>query len=469
MNIVIDKASFKRGTRDFPVGKKSARNSARAALVTSDIGTLVVSFFLADALYGEERARAVLAGLHSTHGIFALSALVPVYLAFATLGDAYGNRSLSSLLYSVSRSVQALLFAAFTFLAILYFAKASRELSRLVIGIGFVTATLLLPLTRALVGRTMLKLMGGSTTSVLVVRDGVPYHSTGDEVVVTADQIGFDPTTRDPFHYHAFAHAATGADRLLVACAPERYALWSTVLKSLTVQGELLPVEHDPLGVIGIGDHRGHRTMVVAGGAMSVSDRILKRLLDLAITILALLLLAPLMLAVAVAVKLESRGPVLFRQNRIGRDNKIFSVFKFRSMFTELCDSNAVTLTQRVDPRVTRVGAFIRRTSIDELPQLFNVLVGTMSIVGPRPHPLSAKAADLLYWDVDIRYRHRHVIKPGLTGLAQVRGFRGNTEQVTDLTNRLEADLEYLIGWSLLRDVQIIFRTLFVLRHQNAF
>ncbi|HEX8420894.1 MAG TPA: exopolysaccharide biosynthesis polyprenyl glycosylphosphotransferase [Sphingomonas sp.] len=461
--------SLKRPTRELLVGKKPVRNWARMALLASDVGTLVASFFVADALYGEERARAVLAGLHSTHGVFALSALVPVYVAFAVLGNAYADRSLSSLRHSSYRSIQALLYAAFAFFAILYFAKASAELSRLVIGIGFFTAAVLLPVARIVVGKAMLRLMGGSTTTVLVVSDGVAYQRTGDEIVVTADEIGFDPETRDPFHYHAFAHAATEADRLIVACSPERYVLWSSVLKSLTIQGELLPIDHDPLGVVGIGHHHGHRTMIVAGGAMTMPDRILKRLLDLAITIPALVLLSPLMLAVAIAIRAESAGPVFFRQNRIGRDNKIFPVLKFRSMYTDMCDSNAVTLTQRVDPRVTRVGAFIRHTSIDELPQLLNVLVGTMSIVGPRPHPLSAKAADLLYWDVDARYRHRHVIKPGLTGLAQVRGFRGNTEQVTDLTNRLEADLEYLVGWSLPRDIQIIFQTLSVLRHQNAF
>lgn len=118
---------------------------------------------------------------------------------------------------------------------------------------------------------------------------------------------------------------------------------------------------------------------------------------------------------------------------------------------------------------MTRVGTFIRSTSLDELPQFINVLAGDMSIVGPRPHALSAKAADILYWDVDPRYRHRHSMKPGLTGLAQVRGFRGNTERVEDLTNRLQADLEYAANWSLWHDIRIILRTFVVLRHSNAF
>jgi lipopolysaccharide/colanic/teichoic acid biosynthesis glycosyltransferase len=121
------------------------------------------------------------------------------------------------------------------------------------------------------------------------------------------------------------------------------------------------------------------------------------------------------------------------------------------------------------DPRITRFGAFLRRYSLDELPQLLNVLSGEMSIVGPRPHPLGCRADDALFWDIDERYFDRHSIKPGITGLAQVRGFRGATEKKTDLTDRLRADLEYLDGWHIGRDVAIAARTLGVLIHPRAF
>lgn len=118
---------------------------------------------------------------------------------------------------------------------------------------------------------------------------------------------------------------------------------------------------------------------------------------------------------------------------------------------------------------MTRVGRFLRRTSIDELPQLLNVLKGDMSIVGPRPHALGSQAGDKLFWQVDHRYWQRHSLKPGITGLAQVRGFRGATETETDLSSRLQADLEYLDGWSILRDIQIIFATFGVLAHDRAY
>jgi lipopolysaccharide/colanic/teichoic acid biosynthesis glycosyltransferase len=138
-------------------------------------------------------------------------------------------------------------------------------------------------------------------------------------------------------------------------------------------------------------------------------------------------------------------------------------------MRTEASDHKAATLTRRDDDRVTRVGAFLRKTSIDELPQLFNVLNGDMSVVGPRPHAAAAKAGDSLYWEVDARYWERHCIKPGMTGLAQVRGHRGATDHHQDLIDRLQSDLEYVSDWSIWRDLRIIVATLGVLVHHKAY
>jgi lipopolysaccharide/colanic/teichoic acid biosynthesis glycosyltransferase len=196
----------------------------------------------------------------------------------------------------------------------------------------------------------------------------------------------------------------------------------------------------------------------------------MKRIFDIIVSTIALIILSPLLIAFAIAIRLESPGPVLFRQQRIGRDNTLFMMLKFRSMYQDCSDPSASVLTARHgDSRVTKIGAFIRKNSIDELPQLINVLRGDMSIVGPRPHALSAKAADQLYWEIDERYRHRHAVKPGVTGLAQIRGFRGATVSASDLTNRLSSDLEYLRDWSMGKDFWILMRTIFVLRHDNAF
>src|SRR3546814_2483432 len=175
------------------------------------------------------------------------------------------------------------------------------------------------------------------------------------------------------------------------------------------------------------------------------------------------------MLAVAIAIKLESRGSVFFRQERLGRGNRLFLVYKFRSMRVEKCDENGDRSTARDDDRITRVGQFIRRTSIDELPQLWNVLRGEMSLVGPRPHALGSRAGGALFWDVDRRYWYRHATKTGLSGLAQVRGYRGATDHHSDLTNRLNADLEYLSGWTLWRDITIILLTARVIMHRHEY
>ncbi|MCJ8157691.1 sugar transferase [Sphingomonas sp. LaA6.9] len=177
----------------------------------------------------------------------------------------------------------------------------------------------------------------------------------------------------------------------------------------------------------------------------------------------------PLLILVAIAIKLESPGAVLFVQQRLGHGNRLFRMYKFRSMSAERTDAIGATSASRDDDRVTRVGRFIRATSIDELPQLFNVLIGNMSLVGPRPHALGSTASSKLFWDIDRNYWLRHACMPGLTGLAQVRGFRGATHHARDLEIRLAADLEYVRDWSLWLDIAILFRTFGVVVHKNAF
>ena len=180
---------------------------------------------------------------------------------------------------------------------------------------------------------------------------------------------------------------------------------------------------------------------------------------DKAVSCVALVLLAPVMLMIAAAIKLDSQGPVFFRQKRYGFNNELIEVWKFRSMFTEACDANARQLVSRHDPRVTRVGRFIRRTSLDELPQLFNVMSGELSLVGPRPHALEAKAAGELYDEVVDGYFARHKVKPGITGWAQINGWRGETDTPEKIEKRVEHDLYYIENWSLLLDIYILSQT----------
>ncbi|MFV0296493.1 MAG: undecaprenyl-phosphate glucose phosphotransferase [Hyphomicrobiaceae bacterium] len=199
-------------------------------------------------------------------------------------------------------------------------------------------------------------------------------------------------------------------------------------------------------------------------------DSLVKVVFDKTLALIALILFAPLMALTALAVRLESRGPVFFRQKRLGFNNELIDVWKFRSMYVDMADNNASRLVTRGDPRVTKVGRFIRRTSIDELPQLFNVLSGTLSLVGPRPHALQAKAADRLYHEVVDGYFARHKVKPGITGLAQIRGWRGETNTEEKIRGRVASDLEYIENWSLLLDLYILAATpLSLVSSKNAY
>jgi len=192
----------------------------------------------------------------------------------------------------------------------------------------------------------------------------------------------------------------------------------------------------------------------------------IKRLSDIVIASVILIMLAPLMLGIAVAVKATSRGPVLFKQHRYGLDGREIIVYKFRSM-TVCEDGPVVRQAQKDDNRLTRIGGFLRRTSLDELPQFINVLQGRMSVVGPRPH---AVAHNETYRKLIKGYMVRHKVKPGITGLAQVSGFRGETDTIDKMEKRIECDLEYLRKWSLSLDFEIILRTMSqVLRDRRAY
>jgi Undecaprenyl-phosphate glucose phosphotransferase len=199
-------------------------------------------------------------------------------------------------------------------------------------------------------------------------------------------------------------------------------------------------------------------------------DVVLKWLFDKSVASLALLGLAPVMALVALAIKLDSKGPVLFRQKRYGFNNELIEVYKFRSMFVDQADANASKLVTKGDPRVTAVGRILRKSSLDELPQLFNVIRGELSLVGPRPHALQAKAADRLYDDVVDGYFARHKVKPGITGWAQINGWRGETDTSEKIQKRVEHDLYYIDNWSVLLDLYILFKTPFaLLGSENAY
>jgi Undecaprenyl-phosphate glucose phosphotransferase len=218
-------------------------------------------------------------------------------------------------------------------------------------------------------------------------------------------------------------------------------------------------------------EFRGRPYVEVAGMPMlGMFDRpisgwgqIVKAVEDRLLSFLFLILLAPVMALIALAIRADSPGPILFRQIRQGFNNRSIEVLKFRTMFADMTDAECTVQATRDDERVTPVGRFLRRWSLDELPQLINVLLGTMSIVGPRPHAPATKAAGQPFEDVVERYAARHKVKPGITGWAQVNGWRGETDTVEKAQKRVEYDLDYIDNWSIWFDLLIIAKTLWVL------
>lgn len=192
----------------------------------------------------------------------------------------------------------------------------------------------------------------------------------------------------------------------------------------------------------------------------SRSHHIAKRALDITISLTALLVLLPFLLCVALLIKLNSPGPALFRQVRWGRDQRKIRIYKFRTMRAAECDYSGIRQTTENDPRITTVGAVLRRSNIDELPQLINVLLGHMSLVGPRCHAVGMLAAGVPYETLVPDYHRRHQVKPGLTGLAQMRGLRGPTGSAAKARARIAADLYYVDNFSFWLDLRIIVGTI---------
>jgi polysaccharide biosynthesis protein PslA len=395
--------------------------------------------------------------------------IVPVFLAASFYVRAYSYTTLIARHFSIWKAVTAMLGATGATIMLLFAVRNSTDVSR----VAFFTGTLL-----AIGGLTLIRLplpllirkLGSRFFCRILIIDGEFHDKVPPDVhCIDVTKLGIRPEITDPLMLHRFSEIVAGADRVTVACAVEDRDRWSLYLKSVDCDGELLIPELRNIEPLGNAFSMGLAGVRVSSGRLDIRNRLIKRTFDIVIASLALLLFWPAMLIVALAIRLESPGPILFRQQRMGRANRLFEVFKFRSMYVDLSDRHGNRSTARGDPRITKVGRIIRATSLDELPQLLNVLGGSMSVVGPRPHALGSRAGDNLFWQIDRRYWLRHTIKPGLTGLAQVRGYRGSTENEHDLVKRLASDMEYLNNWSLMTDLTIIARTVLVMLHRNAY
>ena len=280
----------------------------------------------------------------------------------------------------------------------------------------------------------------------------LPRHCMGHPILGSVDAL-----LRDVRRY--------GIDTVIVALPLDAERLLVETLNRLTVvpvDVKLCPGEFSlRLGSVRTSDVGGHTMLNVIDRPLRDWQWIAKSIEDRVLGTLILIAIAPLLLAIALLIRLDSPGPVLFRQKRYGFNNELIEVLKFRTMYHERSDANGEQLTRRDDPRITRLGAFLRRTSLDELPQFLNVVRGEMSIVGPRPHALAAKADPLLYQEAVKHYDSRHRVKPGITGWAQINGWRGETNTLEQIRKRVEHDLYYIEHWSIGLDLRIIALTVF--------
>lgn len=402
-------------------------------------------------------------------GLGVLMALVPIYTVIASQSAAFSLAALKEPRKGITSALSALALAVSLFIITMFYLKSSADFSRLVIAAGAASAAVMICALRLAFGHYMGARYRWRFTNEVLLLDEVIIFPTNGELIVFAERAQIYPSSDNPALLDRLGKLLRYADRVVLACPPSRRAAWSAMMKGIGVTVEVLSPELDDLGGLGVGQVGGRSTIVTTVGPLDPRDRLLKRIFDIVLSSLALFILLPFLAVIALAVKLDSPGPALFKQPRIGLGNRTFHMFKFRSMRADRADAHASKLTQIGDSRVTKVGHFLRSTSLDELPQLLNVLLGHMSIVGPRPHAAGALAGEALYWEVDQRYWDRHAVMPGMTGLAQIRGHRGTTFEHVDLSNRLQADLEYVAGWSLSRDVGIILRTAGVLLHPNAF
>jgi hypothetical protein len=354
------------------VNRERMRIRCYLSLILSDVCAILVSFLLSNQAY--------IGSWSATHGVTMLSVLLPIYIWLGTINGAYSGSILADPRTGAIKAIQTFAFAAASLLIIAYSFKVGATFSRGVFWTGVFLATVLLLATRLIIGRMLLRILGESPFTTVVITDGLEWQPESRDIVLAAERIGFDPQTDNPHHFHQFAKLVASADRVVIACSDDRIVAWARVLKSMAVDGEIIARDVDRIGMIGIGRYQDRRTLVVSAGPLHLRDRSIKRAFDIVVSAVALTLLSPVYLAVAIAIRLESPGPILFRQQRIGRDNALFWMLKFRSMYADRSDAAASVLTSRSDHRVTRVGAFIRRNSLDELPQLVNVLLGDMSI-----------------------------------------------------------------------------------------
>lgn len=445
----------------------------------TDVCLIAISFWVCSSLYGAEIQEPQLA---------ALLVVSLFFLLFAEAKGLYQSWRFSGLINEIGRVAFVWCASLIFLMAIAFLFKASNQYSRVVITVWcFIAPTIMISLRLML--RSWLKVFrrkGLNSRSLAFVGTrelsevlaskfmhnaslGVQVIGFFDDRITMSDSLVGLKYVGDISELIRYARAGK-LDFVYITLPYSEEEKVMTVVKALADTTVTVYIVPDFF----ISD-LSHARWINMDGIPIVSvfespfygvDGWLKRTEDIFLASLILVLISPLMLTIAIAVKVTSVGPILFKQRRYGLKGEVIEVWKFRSM-TSLDNDTNVPQATREDPRITRLGRFLRKTSLDELPQFINVIQGRMSIVGPRPH---AVAHNEQYRKLIDGYMLRHHVKPGITGLAQINGWRGETDTLDKMKNRVDYDLEYIRTWSLLLDFKIIFITIFKgFSHNNAY
>ncbi len=437
------------------------------AAVYGDFGVILGSALMASWL----RFGSLLSG----NPIDLLAVLLFPYLLSALLLQAFHIGHLRHRATSARRAVMAFVIAVVVVVIAAFAFKVSAAYSRLETGYLVSLAVLGLILWRVALASLVNRRFAAIAAPVVIILGD--HAALADErlregaaEMIDVGERGWTPRYDDPEFLDHLSRAVSDADRVALAFGDDQVRHdWCVLARVMGLDAEVWQPDLLRTPALGLNNLNGASTLVISRGPLRLHERAVKRLFDLVLTIPGLIFIAPLMLLVAALIKFESPGPVLFVQKRIGRGNHPFWVYKFRTMRQGAESESDGQTTKQDDSRITRLGHILRATSIDELPQLFNVLKGDMSLVGPRPHAEGSTAGGDLFWNAANNYWRRHAVKPGITGLAQVRGYRGGDLTKEDLKARVVSDLEYLNRWSLFMDLRILINTLRVLLHPNAY
>jgi hypothetical protein len=347
------------------------RLQAYLALMVGDILAIFAAFCLSGLLY--------LSAIGLAQAALLAQLLLPVFLTIALYNGAYSLGTLQSSQMGMLRAMSALGLSAGAVVFIAYYTKSSATFSRVMFTSGTLLSAVLLCWMRLQMRAFVRWRCGSRIINELLIDDAGPQIDLPGAMRANAAQLELVPALDDPAALNRIGNVLKAIDRVVVSCPPERRAAWASLLKGANVAGEVVDDTVAELGAHGARIVGGHGFLRVSVGSLGMRARVTKRLFDAVTAGTALLLLSPVLLIVAAAILIEDGSPVLFVQRRVGRANRFFQMYKFRSMAAGRSDHEGRQSTERGDERITRVGTFIRRTSIDELPQLFNVLKGEMS------------------------------------------------------------------------------------------